>query len=136
MEESPANAGDLAFGGREGATPAPELRSEGLAAGGGGGGSAGEGAAVHPRVSSLAAASAARYKAMSPGRLPIATRAPCLTIPQGFSPSALLESPVFLTNIKARDLIPFSRSRSLVLPSFPLNFDAKFDLFLFFPIEL
>ncbi|KAK3125525.1 hypothetical protein QOZ80_7BG0606110 [Eleusine coracana subsp. coracana] len=50
------------------------------------------------RVAALAGAGA-RYKAMSPARLPI-SREPCLTIPSGFSPSALLESPVLLTNFK------------------------------------
>ncbi|XP_062188544.1 WRKY transcription factor SUSIBA2-like [Phragmites australis] len=50
------------------------------------------------RVAALAGAGA-RYKAMSPARLPI-SREPCLTIPAGFSPSALLESPVLLTNFK------------------------------------
>lgn len=65
------------------------------------------------RVSALsAAASGARYKAMSPARLPI-SREPCLTIPPGFSPSALLESPVLLTNMKvsASDLFLFWRFR-------------------------
>uniref|UniRef100_A0A3B6DAM0 WRKY domain-containing protein n=1 Tax=Triticum aestivum TaxID=4565 RepID=A0A3B6DAM0_WHEAT len=55
----------------------------------------------HPadrRVAALAGAGA-RYKAMSPARLPI-SREPCLTIPAGFSPSALLDSPVLLTNFK------------------------------------
>ncbi|XP_035816429.1 WRKY transcription factor SUSIBA2 isoform X1 [Zea mays] len=51
------------------------------------------------RVSALAGAGA-RYKAMSPARLPI-SREPCLTIPTGFSPGALLESPVLLNNFKA-----------------------------------
>ncbi|KAJ6843410.1 WRKY transcription factor SUSIBA2-like [Iris pallida] len=41
-----------------------------------------------------------RYKSMSPARLPI-SRSPCVTIPPGISPTALLESPVLLTNIKA-----------------------------------
>ncbi|KAG1342172.1 WRKY transcription factor SUSIBA2 [Cocos nucifera] len=41
---------------------------------------------------------------MSPARLPIA-RSPCLTISSGLSPSVLLESPVLLTNMKARGLI-------------------------------
>lgn len=50
------------------------------------------------RVAALTGAGA-RYKAMSPARLPI-SREPCLTIPAGFSPSALLESPVLLTNFK------------------------------------
>ncbi|RCV13734.1 hypothetical protein SEVIR_2G380600v4 [Setaria viridis] len=52
------------------------------------------------RVAALAGAGAgARYKAMSPARLPI-SREPCLTIPAGFSPGALLESPVLLNNFK------------------------------------
>lgn len=50
------------------------------------------------RVAALAGAGA-RYKAMSPARLPI-SREPCLTIPAGFSPGALLESPVLLNNFK------------------------------------
>ncbi|KAM3365104.1 hypothetical protein ACQJBY_015084 [Aegilops geniculata] len=50
------------------------------------------------RVAALAGAGA-RYKVMSPARLPI-SREPCLTIPAGFSPSALLDSPVLLTNFK------------------------------------
>uniref|UniRef100_A0A0A9D7M5 WRKY domain-containing protein n=1 Tax=Arundo donax TaxID=35708 RepID=A0A0A9D7M5_ARUDO len=53
---------------------------------------------VDRRMAALAGAGA-RYKAMSPARLPI-SREPCLTIPAGFSPSALLESPVLLTNFK------------------------------------
>jgi hypothetical protein len=52
------------------------------------------------RVAALSGAGAgARYKAMSPARLPI-SREPCLTIPAGFSPGALLESPVLLNNFK------------------------------------
>jgi hypothetical protein len=50
------------------------------------------------RVAALAG-TGARYKAMSPARLPI-SREPCLTIPAGFSPGALLESPVLLNNFK------------------------------------
>lgn len=46
-------------------------------------------------------ASAARYKLMSPARLPISTRSPCLTIPPGLSPTTLLDSPVLLSNMKA-----------------------------------
>nr|QCV57312.1 WRKY transcription factor [Fagopyrum tataricum] len=42
----------------------------------------------------------ARYKLMSPAKLPI-SRSPCLTIPPGLSPSSFLESPVLLSNIKA-----------------------------------
>ncbi|KAG6514704.1 WRKY transcription factor SUSIBA2-like [Zingiber officinale] len=52
-----------------------------------------------PRVSLLAGANEARYKSMSPARLPIA-RAPCLTIPPGLSPSALLGPPVLLPDVK------------------------------------
>ncbi|XP_026392855.1 WRKY transcription factor SUSIBA2-like isoform X1 [Papaver somniferum] len=44
--------------------------------------------------------SAARYKSMSPAMLPI-SRSPCLTIPPGLSPTSLLDSPVFLSNMKA-----------------------------------
>ncbi|KAL6657693.1 hypothetical protein ACP70R_005473 [Stipagrostis hirtigluma subsp. patula] len=62
------------------------------------GGSPEQPAPVDRRVAALAG-SGARYKAMSPARLPI-SREPCLTIPAGFSPSALLESPVLLTNFK------------------------------------
>lgn len=42
----------------------------------------------------------ARYKLMSPAKLPI-SRSPCLTIPPGLSPSSFLESPVLLSNFKA-----------------------------------
>ncbi|XP_062189063.1 WRKY transcription factor SUSIBA2-like isoform X2 [Phragmites australis] len=62
------------------------------------GGSPEKPAPADRRVAALAGAGA-RYKAMSPARLPI-SREPCLTIPAGFSPSALLESPVLLTNFK------------------------------------
>ncbi|KAI3769181.1 hypothetical protein L6452_00281 [Arctium lappa] len=53
--------------------------------GGGGGGGVGGGA---------------RYKLMSPAKLPI-SRSTCITIPPGLSPTSFLESPVLLTNIKA-----------------------------------
>ncbi|XP_072977265.1 WRKY transcription factor SUSIBA2 isoform X4 [Typha angustifolia] len=82
--------GEVAGGVSEEGSPSSELRFEGLGAGNGGG-------KADPRVSSLAGA---RYKTMSPARLPI-SREPCLTIPSGFSPSALLESPVLLSNIKS-----------------------------------
>ncbi|KAL3508407.1 hypothetical protein ACH5RR_027808 [Cinchona calisaya] len=43
----------------------------------------------------------AKYKLMSPAKLPI-SRSPCtLTIPPGLSPTSFLESPVLLSNIKA-----------------------------------
>ncbi|KAI9187492.1 hypothetical protein LWI28_028782 [Acer negundo] len=42
----------------------------------------------------------ARYKLMSPAKLPI-SRAPSITIPPGLSPTSFLESPVLLSNVKA-----------------------------------
>ncbi|CAI0378956.1 unnamed protein product [Linum tenue] len=42
----------------------------------------------------------ARYKLMSPAKLPI-SRSPYITIPPGLSPTSFLESPVMLSNIKA-----------------------------------
>ncbi|KAI4320824.1 hypothetical protein MLD38_034269 [Melastoma candidum] len=57
-------------------------------------------------VSSSAATSSAagggagaRYKLMSPAKLPI-SRSPCMTIPPGLSPTSFLESPVLLSNVK------------------------------------
>nr|AUS89390.1 WRKY DNA-binding protein 25 [Sesuvium portulacastrum] len=41
----------------------------------------------------------AKYKLMSPAKLPI-SRSPCLTIPSGLSPTSFLESPVLLSNFK------------------------------------
>ncbi|CAI8596688.1 unnamed protein product [Vicia faba] len=43
--------------------------------------------------------SGARYKLMSPAKLPI-SRSPILTIPPGLSPTSFLESPVLLSNMK------------------------------------
>ncbi|XP_008800640.2 WRKY transcription factor SUSIBA2-like isoform X2 [Phoenix dactylifera] len=101
MAEDPdAEAGDLPVGVPLVASRAPELRFDGFGEGNGGGsweGRGGREGRADPRVSSL---SGARYKSMSPARLPIA-RSPCLTISSGLSPSALLESPVLLTNMKA-----------------------------------
>ena len=70
----------------------------------GSGGSPEKSVLADRRVAALAGAGAgagagARYKAMSPARLPI-SREPCLTIPAGFSPGALLDSPVLLNNFK------------------------------------
>ncbi|KAL6205389.1 hypothetical protein ACLB2K_022649 [Fragaria x ananassa] len=42
----------------------------------------------------------AKYKLMSPAKLPI-SRSPCLTIPPGLTPTSFLESPVLLSNMKA-----------------------------------
>ncbi|KAJ8427605.1 hypothetical protein Cgig2_020731 [Carnegiea gigantea] len=41
----------------------------------------------------------AKYKLMSPAKLPI-SRSPCITIPPGLSPTSFLESPVLLSNFK------------------------------------
>nr|QWQ79452.1 WRKY30 [Juglans sigillata] len=42
----------------------------------------------------------AKYKLMSPAKLPI-SRSACITIPPGLSPTSFLESPVLLSNMKA-----------------------------------
>ncbi|XP_031119482.1 probable WRKY transcription factor 20 [Ipomoea triloba] len=42
----------------------------------------------------------AKYKLMSPAKLPI-SRSACITIPPGLSPTSFLESPVLLSNVKA-----------------------------------
>ncbi|XP_010905301.1 WRKY transcription factor SUSIBA2 isoform X1 [Elaeis guineensis] len=101
MAEDPeADAGDLHVGAPLEGSRGPELGLDGFGEGNGGGsweGRGGREGRADPRVSSLAGA---RYKSMSPARLPIA-RSPCLTISSGLSPSALLESPVLLTNMKA-----------------------------------
>ncbi|KAK9074245.1 hypothetical protein SSX86_006842 [Deinandra increscens subsp. villosa] len=49
---------------------------------------------------STGAVTGAKYKLMSPAKLPI-SRSACFTIPPGLSPTSFLESPVLLTNIKA-----------------------------------
>ncbi|EEF33359.1 probable WRKY transcription factor 20 isoform X2 [Ricinus communis] len=49
---------------------------------------------------SAASVGGARYKLMSPAKLPI-SRSPCITIPPGLSPTSFLESPVLLSNVKA-----------------------------------
>lgn len=98
--------GDLGGRGAAGGPPAPEMLFEDCGAGSDGWKGeemSGREGRPDPGVSALAGANGARYKSMPPARLPI-TRAPCLTIPPGFSPSALLESPVLLTNMKVRDL--------------------------------
>lgn len=47
----------------------------------------------------VAGSGGARYKLMSPAKLPI-SRSPCITIPPGLSPTSFLESPVLLSNVK------------------------------------
>lgn len=54
---------------------------------------------VDAASSSGAGGGGARYKLMSPAKLPI-SRSPCITIPPGLSPSSFLESPVLLSNVK------------------------------------
>lgn len=83
-------------------------------------GTPGEEGRPDPEVSLLAGATGAKYKLMSPAKLPI-TRVPCLTIPQGFSPSALLESHV-LTNMKVRYFSNFSLFVPLVNRFFCFSF--------------
>ncbi|KAI4307912.1 hypothetical protein L6164_031038 [Bauhinia variegata] len=71
-----------------------------------------------PRKSSDAGAAGsaggggARYKLMSPAKLPI-SRSPCITIPPGLSPSSFLESPVLLSNMKVE---PSPTTGSLAKP--------------------
>ncbi|CAN8252922.1 unnamed protein product [Cochlearia groenlandica] len=55
---------------------------------------------VSDRVGVGGESGGARYKLMSPAKLPI-TRSTCITIPLGLSPTSFLESPVLLSNIKA-----------------------------------
>ncbi|KAJ0973636.1 hypothetical protein J5N97_015601 [Dioscorea zingiberensis] len=88
--------GETPGGAPESSSPLPELHFNGFPAPNGAL-SREEPLGSDPKVAAL---SGARYKSMSPARLPI-SRSPRLTIPSGFSPSALLESPVLLTNVKA-----------------------------------
>ncbi|XP_010252692.1 PREDICTED: probable WRKY transcription factor 20 isoform X2 [Nelumbo nucifera] len=67
----------------------------------------------NPRISSCAGSNAAKYKSLSPARLPI-TRSPCLTIPPGLSPTTLLDSPVLLSNIKASAGLKYQQREPLV----------------------
>ncbi|XP_074572784.1 WRKY transcription factor SUSIBA2-like [Curcuma longa] len=93
-------SGDLSCRTAEGSPPVPELRSECSGAGNDGGTREERTGVVEkpdPGPSSLSGLNGARYKSMSPARLPI-VRSPCVTIPPGFSPSSLLESPVLITN--------------------------------------
>ncbi|KAA8527040.1 hypothetical protein F0562_008731 [Nyssa sinensis] len=49
---------------------------------------------------SSSGSNSAKYKLMSPAKLPI-SRSTCITIPPGLSPTSFLESPVLLSNMKA-----------------------------------
>ncbi|KAJ8754881.1 hypothetical protein K2173_015393 [Erythroxylum novogranatense] len=63
-------------------------------------GDSGDPAAILDSDSRGVAVVGARYKLMSPAKLPI-SRSPCITIPPGLSPTSFLESPVLLSNVKA-----------------------------------
>nr|XP_027063771.1 probable WRKY transcription factor 20 [Coffea arabica] len=68
---------------------------------GNGNGNYSEAAAAYHHSAAAAGGGGAKYKLMSPAKLPI-SRSPCtLTIPPGLSPTSFLESPVLLSNIKA-----------------------------------
>ncbi|XP_045830621.1 probable WRKY transcription factor 20 isoform X1 [Trifolium pratense] len=58
-----------------------------------------DGAPNDPNRTGSGQNSMARYKLMSPAKLPI-SRSPCITIPPGYSPTSFLESPVLLSNMK------------------------------------
>ncbi|XP_061375629.1 probable WRKY transcription factor 20 [Gastrolobium bilobum] len=58
-----------------------------------------DGASDDPNRAGSGQNSTARYKLMSPAKLPI-SRSPCITIPPGMSPTSFLESPVLLSNMK------------------------------------
>ncbi|XP_015061640.1 probable WRKY transcription factor 20 [Solanum pennellii] len=55
----------------------------------------------HTVSSAVGSNTGAKYKLMSPAKLPISRSSACITIPPGLSPSSFLESPVLLSNIKA-----------------------------------
>ncbi|KAK6934541.1 WRKY domain [Dillenia turbinata] len=55
-----------------------------------------------PKAKDFSGSNGARYKLMSPSKLPISrSLSSTLTIPPGLSPTSFLESPVLLSNIKA-----------------------------------
>ncbi|KAI3466442.1 hypothetical protein Pfo_023105 [Paulownia fortunei] len=64
--------------------------------------------------SSGGSSNGAKYKLMSPAKLPI-SRSTCITVPPGLSPTSFLESPVLLSNIKAE---PSPTTGSFFKPSF------------------
>ncbi|GAB2258548.1 hypothetical protein Droror1_Dr00014708 [Drosera rotundifolia] len=77
----------------------------------------------------------AKYKLMSPAKLPI-TRSPCITIPPGLSPTSFLDSPVFVPdNIKAEPspttgsfLRPHMMHESINPSSFSSSINFSHDL--------
>ncbi|KAG8658320.1 probable WRKY transcription factor 20 [Manihot esculenta] len=66
----------------------------------------------------VAGSGGARYKLMSPAKLPI-SRSPCITIPPGLSPTSFLESPVLLSNVKVE---PSPTTGSLTKPQMEHGF--------------
>lgn len=71
-----------------------------------------EGSQEDPNRTGSGHTSTARYKLMSPAKLPI-SRSPCITIPPGLSPTSFLESPVLLSNMKVS--LHFASSSSSAL---------------------
>ncbi|KAH7665489.1 WRKY domain-containing protein [Dioscorea alata] len=116
IEDLASSAGDPSDGAPQSISSSPELRFDGF--------TAGNGAPLmedqtrmeghlDPRVPAGSGVGGAKYKSMSPAQLPI-SRSIRLTIPSGFSPSALLESPVLLTNMKAE---PSPTTGTFFMPS-------------------
>ncbi|KAL3733371.1 hypothetical protein ACJRO7_022836 [Eucalyptus globulus] len=87
------SAADPSPGGPFSDSDAGPLAGGGVCGGGGGGGGA-------------------RYKLLSPAKLPI-SRSACITIPPGLSPTSFLESPVLLSNVKVE---PSPTTGSLIKP--------------------
>ena len=73
----------------------------------------------------------AKYKLMSPAKLPI-SRSTCLTIPFGLSPTLFLESPVLLSNVKiwscSLSLMPHKKSKGKKNEGFGLIGDPNHKL--------
>lgn len=67
----------------------------------------------------------ARYKLMSPAKLPISRSTTNITIPPGLSPTSFLESPVFISNIKVKPLLSLSPLESSQRFSSLCGFDWK-----------
>lgn len=102
LDNSLPASGEIAHQALESNSPFPELQFDGF-------GARSDDASIEKTRGSatrVVEISGARYKSMSPAKLPI-SRSLHLTIPSGFSPSVLLESPVLLTNIKVRGRLLF-----------------------------
>ncbi|KAK6947031.1 WRKY domain [Dillenia turbinata] len=73
-----------------------------------------------PKAKDFSGSNGARYKLMSPAKLPISrSLSSTLTIPPGLSPTSFLESPVLLSDIKSVNLAP--RGWALDLTGGPQN---------------